>query len=191
MTAIGKPEPETQNRAIALFRDELGYRYLGDCLKIWNPGELPENWSVENLLKQHSSRPFNPSVANAFFRAGEIEAWGRGVQRIFDACREAGTPAPSIRYQPGDLWLEFPFPPEYLAVIPAEVGGEKLDKMSGKMSGKIVRLMLEKPEITIPELAQRLKRTERTIERLINQLKADAVIRRIGPAKGGHWEVTP
>jgi ATP-dependent DNA helicase RecG len=59
------------------------------------------------------------------------------------------------------------------------------------MSGKIVELMLERPEITIPELAQRLKRTERTIERLINQLKADEVVRRIGPAKGGHWEVAP
>ena len=30
MNTIGKPERETQERIIALFRDELGYRYLGD-----------------------------------------------------------------------------------------------------------------------------------------------------------------
>jgi len=30
MSTIGKSERETQNRIIALFRDELGYRYLGD-----------------------------------------------------------------------------------------------------------------------------------------------------------------
>jgi ATP-dependent DNA helicase RecG len=111
-------------------------RVYGDCLKIWNPGELPENWSVEKLRKQHSSRPFNPSVANAFFRAGEIEAWGRGIERIFDACQEAGAPEPRIEYEPGDLWVEFLFPPEYLAVIPVAggegVGGENVGENVGE-----------------------------------------------------------
>ena len=131
-------------------------RVHGDCLKIWNPGELPENWSLENLLKRHSSRPFNPAVANAFFRAGEIEAWGRGIQRIFDACREAGTPKPRIEYQPGDLWVEFPFPPEYLVVIPAEGGELAGGKTSVKTS---VKTPVETP-VETPVKAGRLRRIE-------------------------------
>ena len=49
-------------------------RVRDDQWSIWNPGELPEGWSLAKFLKQHSSRPFNPCLANAFFRAGEIEA---------------------------------------------------------------------------------------------------------------------
>jgi len=41
-----------------------------DKLVLWNPGELPDRWTVANLLKKHASRPFNPLIANAFFRAG-------------------------------------------------------------------------------------------------------------------------
>jgi len=48
---------------------------------------------------------------------------------------------------------------------------------------------MEQPDIAIPEMARRLKRTEGTIERLLNKLKADEIIGRIGPTKGGHWEV--
>jgi len=77
----------------------------------------------------------------------------------------------------------------YLALINPKTTGSGSGGFTEKMSGKIVAAILENPEITIPELAGRLKRTERTIERLINRLKTDDVIKRIGPAKGRHWEV--
>jgi len=44
MNAVGKPERETQNRVIALFRDELKYRYLGD----WT--DRPDNSNIEEKL---------------------------------------------------------------------------------------------------------------------------------------------
>jgi len=63
-------------------------------------GHLPDGWTVQKLLGAHSSQPFNPAIAGAFFRASEIEAWGRGIQRIFGACRDADTPEPRIEYVP-------------------------------------------------------------------------------------------
>jgi predicted HTH transcriptional regulator len=44
--------------------------------------------------------------------------------------------------------------------------------------------------ITIPELADAIGITERSIERTIKKLQEEGRLRRIGPAKGGHWEVT-
>jgi ATP-dependent DNA helicase RecG len=45
-----------------------------DKLMIWNEGQLPENWTIETLLEKHASKPFNPDIANAFFRSGYIES---------------------------------------------------------------------------------------------------------------------
>jgi type I restriction enzyme R subunit len=44
MSNIGKPERATQRRVIALFRDELGYRYLGD----WS--DRDDNSNIEDRL---------------------------------------------------------------------------------------------------------------------------------------------
>jgi ATP-dependent DNA helicase RecG len=68
-----------------------------DKLMLWNPGELPQDWTVARLQAKHPSHPFNPGVANVFFRAGQIESWGRGIERIFTSCMAAGTPPPSLR----------------------------------------------------------------------------------------------
>jgi len=51
MTNIGKPERVTQNRVIALFRDELDYDYLGD----WEEREGNSNIE-EGLLKPWLSK---------------------------------------------------------------------------------------------------------------------------------------
>lgn len=61
-----------------------------DKLMMWNPGQLPPDWSLEQLLAKHSSQPANPDIANAFFRAGKIESWGRGINLIRNRCLKEG-----------------------------------------------------------------------------------------------------
>ncbi len=94
-------------------------RVYEDRLKIWNPAVLPDGWTVKNFLREHASTPFNPAIANVFFRSGEIETWGRGIQRIFAACKDAGTPRPALTFDGTGLALEFRYAPEYLKAIPA------------------------------------------------------------------------
>ena len=52
-----------------------------------------------------------------------------------------------------------------------------------------MHLMRENPTVTIPEIAAKADRLERTIEKLVRNLREREIIGRVGPAKGGHWEV--
>ena len=67
-------------------------RVYENKLEIINGGVLPEGWTVETLLSSHRSMPYNPDIANTFFRAGEIEAWGRGIERIITLVRMTDSP---------------------------------------------------------------------------------------------------
>jgi ATP-dependent DNA helicase RecG len=73
----------------------------------WNDGQLPENWTIDRLFQKHPFQPYNPNVANAFFRAGLIESWGRGVDVMVQACRKYGSPEPVLRYEDSGFWVEF------------------------------------------------------------------------------------
>lgn len=82
-------------------------RVYKDKIMFWNAGHLPENWTVETLLVNHSSNPFNPDIANAFFRSGYIESWGRGISKMTTLCIEAGLPKPEFDYQGSGMWVVF------------------------------------------------------------------------------------
>lgn len=84
-------------------------RVYDDRIALWNPGALPLGWRLEELMGTHASAPPNPGVANAFLRAGMIEAWGRGIADIVRACRTAGTADPQWTVEPGSLRLDFLF----------------------------------------------------------------------------------
>ena len=79
-----------------------------DKIMIWNEGQLPENWTVKNLISKHSSRPYNPDIANAFFRSGYVEAWGRGIEKMTELCLAAGLPIPQLMPEGTDFWIVFP-----------------------------------------------------------------------------------
>lgn len=78
-----------------------------DRLQIWNPGNLPEELSIEDLKRDHSSYPRNRNIASVFFKAGYIESWGRGINKIIEACIEAGLPEPLIEEKQGGFGITF------------------------------------------------------------------------------------
>lgn len=188
-----------------------------DKLMLRNPGQLPPSWTVAKLKQKHASHPFNPDLANVFFRAGGIEAWGRGIERIVAACEEAGTHRPRFRFDAG-LWAEFPFSKAYLALIHGrprpvgaaskagatseaspEVGGEAPVKTPAKSPvetrvktpAKILELLAARPEMTLAEVADAIGKSVSAVERASAKLVKEGKLRFVGPRKGGHWEVLP
>jgi ATP-dependent DNA helicase RecG len=65
-------------------------------LMIWNPGKLPDSLTVELLKSKHRSIPRNRLIADVFFMAGYIEAWGRGIDIMLEGCRQYRIPEPII-----------------------------------------------------------------------------------------------
>ncbi len=53
----------------------------------------------------------------------------------------------------------------------------------------IIFLMRENPGITQNDLVEALQLSIKTIEKYIKNLKAACIIRRVGPDKGGRWEI--
>ena len=85
-----------------------------DHIVFWNPGLLPENWTLQKLLGKHVSEPFNPLIANAFFRAGYIEAWGRGIEKINRECRMHGIEPPVYEIEPTGVMVTFRANPAHI-----------------------------------------------------------------------------
>lgn len=68
-----------------------------DHIEVWNEGELPVGYTEETLMGKHSSKPRNRNIANAMFKAGFIDTWGRGYMKIREGFTAAGIPMPKVQ----------------------------------------------------------------------------------------------
>ena len=72
---------------VMLFRDRL---------EVWNPGRLPDGFTVQKLREMHSSEPTNPVIAHPLFLTGYIEHLGTGTTDMIADCAEYGLRAPEF-----------------------------------------------------------------------------------------------
>ena len=60
---------------------------------------------------------------------------------------------------------------------------------SGKTADKILQLLKNNPGMTVREITIVIGLSRRGVEEQIKSLKTKNLLCRIGPTKGGHWEV--
>ena len=66
---------------------------------------------------------------------------------------------------------------------------EKVPIIRGKSREKIIALLSEDGTLTMAALARRTGITPKAVEKQIARLKADGILERIGPDKGGRWHI--
>ena len=154
-----------------------------DRVEIWNTGVLPEGWTIEDFLRPHRSSPYNPDIAHAFFRAGEIESWGRGIQRIIGACKTAGCPEPIFRFDGTGVWQ----------VFPRRTITKTITKTSTKSSANqmiILEFLKKNPEATVTDIMKVISGiTMSGVRYHIAKLRQKGFLYRVGSTRAGHWEV--
>lgn len=165
---------------------------FNDRLEIKNPGGLPPGIS-EKTLGEISIRR-NPLISEMFNRIDVIEKAGTGFARMKNALAREGFPAPAIKSE-SFFFITFKrvYNLELMSqkhvVHEAETTQMATQKATQKTAQKIIELMRRNATITRGGLAKATKLTPDGIKWHIAKLKAQGRIRRIGPDRGGRWEV--
>lgn len=160
-------------------------RIEDDAMYISNECVFPSDWTMESLLQRHQSRPYNPKIARAFFRAGYIESWGRGIQKIFEVCNEYGALQPEYVVHSEDIMLK-------LAAV--SISDKHVLKPDSKAENtalkmKIVEYLKNQPTATQKELQEAFNETRTHIQKTVKELVGEGKIERKGGKRFGYWEV--
>ena len=139
-------------------------------------------------MKPHKSEPFNPSIAHVFYRAGYIEAWGRGIQKICESCRELGIPDPEYTVLGDDITVKF------VALQSAKISDFRAPKHQPDVLGEVLeeRVLNElrgNAGLNQKDLAERLHTSLSSVQRATSRLKESGRIQRVGGKRYGYWEI--
>lgn len=174
-------------------------RIYDHSIELWNYGLLPKELTPATLMQKHSSYPRNHNIANAFYKAGFVESWGRGFKKIAEEFQNANLSLPTIEETGGGVMATIHR--KTVDEIIAEREGN-IGKSGGNDGGKvaviklsdrqklILSLVVKQPSITAKQMAVMTSIPQRTIEREISALQKQDVIRRIGAPRTGKWEIT-
>jgi len=159
-------------------------------IEIISPGHLPNNLTVEKI-RAGNSNIRNPILVS-FIAKGLLpyHGLGSGIKRALEEW-------PDIDFIDDHEGCLFTVTVHRKKIKSSEKTGEGLGEKLGEGLGeklgetgrKMLTLIAGDNFITIPRIAESLGISTTAVEKNLSKLKQKGVLRRIGPAKGGHWEV--
>ena len=163
--------------------DSVNIAIFKDRIEIRSPGLLYGGLTIDSIRKKMVSARRNELLAELFQRSHRIEKWGRGIKMILE--REPATEFEEI----GTVQFIVTFKRKTGELTTGGFQVTGTQKSSQKSSQKILDMIVSNPHITIREMADVLKITDRAIKKNIESLKKEGVLKRVGPDKGGSWKV--
>ena len=98
-------------------------------VEIENVGAFPPDMSLEKLKSAHRSEPYNPVIAEVFYKRKLLESWGRGINLMITECTKAGLPEPEFRAEGNVVTVTFCF------------AGQAAGQVTGQVTGQVRKLL--------------------------------------------------
>ena len=172
-------------------------------ITLWNGGSLPPGYTVEKLMEPHESHPRNRLMANVFYLAGFIVAWGRGYEKIRESFEKDKLEVPVFEEVRGGMMATIKRE-KFMAIQTKGSDAENdkdvvdvvIDDVVDKLSERqlVIYKMIRKSVVdgvveTANSIANKINLSSRTIQRDLTRLKGLNVIKHEGPDNGGYWVV--
>ena len=155
-------------------------------IRIYNPGGILNDVSpVDFANGRIGSKIRNPLIATVLFKNGLIDAFGTGFDRTFKVCAESNV---EYEYKNDEFGFTFIFKRTEGEMPNDKINDKKNDKIKS-FDNEIIKMLKDNAYMTIPELANKLQKSEATIHRHLNALSDMGIIERIGSRKTGFWKV--
>ena len=191
------------HRAYNIKGTEIQIKMFDNRLVFESPGRLPGTVKPSNIRHTHFSR--NPKIAQFLKAYNFVKEFGEGVDRVCRELEANGTP--HLSFHLDDFILKITVPKVTERVIEKDVNviekvikthQEVIDKVIEKAVAlnekltenriSIIKLIIENPYISKSELSKHVGISDNSISRNIEAMR-DKYLRRVGPNKGGFWEI--
>jgi ATP-dependent DNA helicase RecG len=169
------------HRDYSLGGGSVGVAIYDDRLEITNTGTLPASITIEDLTKPHASQIRNDLIADAFYRRGIIEQWGRGTLKMIELTEEAGLVPPEFEERGGEIVVRFR-PTRY--VPPRRVEHDLSD-----LQQELLQIVGREGPVALSDIMGELHEgaAERPVQENLRTLRDLNLVRLEGHGRGARW----
>lgn len=168
--------------------DSVNIAVFKDRIEIRSPGLLYGGLTIETIRTKMVSERRNELIAEMLHRVHFIEKWGRGIKLILSK-------EPDAEFS--EVGTKFITTFKRRSYFEGKKGLEKgvervVEKGAERVSANeaiIYALIKNNPYISKNEMMSHGSLTKKTVEYNLEKLKKRGLLKRIGPDKGGHWEI--